>query len=42
MYVYVRSRRSLPGLNRIVLQGGIETSTPLLGLRQIPRLRRLT
>lgn len=37
-----RSRRPLPGLKRIVFPGGIVTSTPVLGLRPIPRLRRLT
>src|SRR5438874_3511331 len=40
--IYGRSRKSLPGLNRIVLPGGIVTSTPVLGLRPMPRLRRLT
>src|SRR5262245_13819096 len=39
---YCRSRRSLPGLKRIVLPGGIVTSTPVFGLRPMPGLRRLT
>ncbi len=39
---YAKSRRSLPGLKRIVLPGGMVTSTPVLGLRPMPRLRRFT
>ena len=39
---YRRFRSSLPGLKRIVLPGGIFTSTPVLGLRPIPFLRCLT
>src|SRR5712692_9456452 len=39
---YRRFRSSLPGLKRIVLPGGIFTSTPVLGLRPMPFLRCLT
>src|SRR5207237_6923886 len=39
---YSRFRSSLPGLKRMVLPGGIFTSTPVFGLRPIPFLRCLT
>ncbi len=37
-----RSRRFFPGLNRIVLPGGILTSRPVRGFRPMPFLRGLT
>ena len=40
--VILSARISLPGLNRIVLPGGIATSSPVLGLRPTPLLRGLT
>jgi len=39
---YLRLRRFFPGLNRIVLPGGMRTSVPVRGFRPIPFLRGLT
>ncbi len=38
----VRLRRFFPGLNRMVLPGGIRTSIPVRGFRPIPFFRGLT
>jgi competence protein ComEC len=40
--IYLRLRRFLPGLKRIVLPGGMRTSVPVRGLRPIPFLRGFT
>ena len=39
---YLRLRRFFPGLNRMVLPGGMRTSVPVRGFRPIPFLRGLT
>src|SRR5437899_512785 len=39
---YLRLRRFLPGLKRMVLPGGMRTSVPVRGLRPIPFFRGLT